>query len=79
MIENEVELRATVIASARFMHALMERADKGRPDDVPLEIWQAQHDAMYSVMMDLRGEIADYLERRGDVHADLLASIRGKP
>lgn len=63
MIENNQQLVITFKAMDSFMDALMKRAKSGRPVDVHPKLWQAEHDAMVSVMMELRAEIADYLER----------------
>jgi hypothetical protein len=63
-IENDLQLGITYRAMEGFMDSLMARARTGRPPDVPLEIWRAQHDALVSVMLELRGQIADYLEKK---------------
>lgn len=65
MIENNRQLGITFKAMEAFMDNLMKRTREGRPDDVAPEIWQAEHDAIWSVVRELRGEIADYLEKLG--------------
>lgn len=68
-IVNHLQLINAFKMMDGFMTTLAERAREGRPDDVPLPIWQAQNDALVSVMMGLRGEIADYLEARPEERA----------